>query len=65
MGLFPKKQKQEMKIYNKKNDVVEAGATRYFYERTEKIRERLKKHFPDIWEIIYTIVLLRLGTVWK
>ena len=59
-GFVPKKTKTKKENTQQKNDVVEAGATRYFYERTEKIRERLKKHFPDIWEIIYTIVLLRL-----
>ena len=48
-GFVPKKTKTKKENTQQKNDVVEAGATRYFYERTEKIRERLKKHFPDIW----------------
>ena len=42
------------------SDTLEVGATTYFYERTQSIRLRLKKYFPDIWQVIYVIHLLRL-----
>ena len=34
------------------NDVVEVGAVNYVYQRTEWMRSRLQKHFPDLWEAI-------------
>ena len=42
------------------SDTLEVGATTYFYERTQGIRLRLKKYFPDIWQVIYVIYLLIL-----
>lgn len=42
------------------SDTLEVGATTYFYERTQGIRLRLEKYFPDIWQVIYVIHLLRL-----
>ncbi len=41
------------------NDVVEVGAVNYFYQHTKEMRNRLMKYFPDIWESIYAIVLIR------
>ena len=41
------------------NDVVEVGAVNYFYQRTAEMRDRLKSFFPDNWQMIYTVVLLR------
>ena len=41
-------------------DSVEVGATLYFYQKTFTLRTRLKRHFPDIWEKIYVLHLLRL-----
>ena len=35
------------------NDVVEVGAVNYIYQRTEWMRSRLQKYFPDLWEHIY------------
>lgn len=47
-------------ISHDRSNTVEIGATLYFYQRTVGLRERLKKYFPDIWEKIYVIHLLRL-----
>ena len=41
------------------NDVVEVGAVNYFYQRTGDMRDKLKKYFPDSWQMIYAVVLLR------
>ena len=41
-------------------DTVEAGATVFLWRRTTNLRERLQKHFPDMWRPIYVIALLRL-----
>lgn len=41
------------------NDVVEAGAANYVYQRTEWIRSRLQKYFPDLWEAIYVAAVVR------
>jgi hypothetical protein len=41
------------------NDVVEAGAVSYFYQSSEDMRLRLQKYFPELWERIYAMVLLR------
>lgn len=43
----------------KPTDVVEVGAVNFVYQRTDWMRERLQKHFPDLWEIIYVIVIIR------
>lgn len=40
-------------------DCVEMGAVCYFYPRTEEMRLRLRRHFPDLWEKIYVIALIR------
>jgi len=45
---------------NVASDSLEVGATTYFYERTQGTRLRLKKYFPDFWQVIYVIFLLRL-----
>ena len=42
------------------NDTVDAGSTLFFYERTAKLRARLKKYFPSLWKNIYVVSLLRL-----
>lgn len=56
-GLVPKKILLEKAVGDK--DVVEMGITRFFYERTSAMRNRLEKYFPDIWEKIYVTALLR------
>lgn len=56
-GFVPKKVSLEKALAG--NDVVEMGVTRFFYAKTSMMRERLKKHFPDIWEKIYVTALLR------
>lgn len=40
------------------NDVVEIGATNFFYNRTKDIRLKLKEFFPEDWELLYTISLI-------
>lgn len=54
-GLVPSRRNQPKPL----NDVVEIGAISYFYQKTEPMRARLQKHFPDCWERIYTIALTR------
>ena len=54
-GFIPSKAGREHGL----NDVVEAGAVNYFYQQTEGLRLRLKKHFPDLWVRIYTTTLIR------
>ena len=41
------------------SDVVEAGAVLFFWSRTAKMRDRLKEHFPDLWQSIYVASILR------
>ena len=41
------------------SDVVEVGSSVYFYERTAQCRQRLQKHFPDLWRQIYVISFIR------
>ena len=41
------------------NDVVEVGAVNYIYQRTEWMRSRLQKYFPDLWEHIYAASVIR------
>lgn len=53
-GFVPSKLKQKTeKILL--NDVVEIGATSFFYNRTKDIRLKLKEFFPENWELLYTI----------
>lgn len=47
------------KLVLKPSDCVEIGAVCYFYPRTETMRLRLQKHFPELWERIYVIALIR------
>lgn len=57
-GFVPSKLKQKTeKILL--NDVVEIGATSFFYNRTKDIRLKLKEFFPEDWELLYTISLIR------
>ncbi len=41
------------------NDVVEVGAVNYIYQRTEWMRGRLRKYFPDLWEHVYVAAVIR------
>lgn len=46
------------------SDVLEIGATQFCWDRTEAMREGLRKAFPDIWKQVYVIAVLRaLGEV--
>lgn len=42
------------------SDTVEVGATTYFYSRSLALRLRLKEYFPDIWQFLYVIAVIRL-----
>lgn len=42
-------------------EVVELGASQYFYEKGALIRERLKEFFPDVWREIFTVAVMRLA----
>ena len=41
-------------------EVVELGASQYFYEKGTLIREKLKEFFPDVWREIFSVVIMRL-----
>lgn len=41
------------------SDVVEVGSSVFFYERTAECRQRLRKYFPDLWQLIYIISFIR------
>lgn len=41
------------------HDIVEVGAVNFFYGRTVEMRERLKHCFPDLWQQIYIIAIVR------
>ncbi len=46
-------------VHGKVADSLEVGATAYFYTRTYELRCRLRQFFPDIWQKLYVICLLR------
>lgn len=48
-----------IKSNNTVSDVVEAGGTLFLMNRTQGIKERLQKYFPDLWQRILVVVLLR------
>ena len=56
-GFIPSKPKAA--LGPRLNDVVEIGAVGYFYRHTEVMRDKLKLFFPDIWEKLYVIALIR------
>ena len=56
-GFIPSKSREPKAVLL--NDVVEAGASEYFLQRSEEMRRKLQLHFPDCWEKIYVMVLLR------
>ncbi len=41
-------------------EVVELGASQYFYEKGALIREKLKEFFPDVWREIFSVAVIRL-----
>lgn len=57
-GLVPSKARREW-ANPVLNDVVEVGAVNYIYKRTELMRDKLQKHFPDIWKYVYTAAVIR------
>lgn len=60
-GFIPKRAHCSMPVTA---DVLEIGATQFCWDRTESMRSELKKRFPDIWEQVYVIAVLRaLGEV--
>lgn len=58
-GLVPSKSRTQAPTEASLSDIVETGAVCFFYSRTQTMRQRLQKHFPDSWKEIYTIVLIR------
>ena len=57
-GLVPSRARREC-VNPVLNDVVEVGAVNYIYQRTEWMRSRLQKYFPDLWEHIYAASVIR------
>ncbi len=41
-------------------EVVELGATQYFYEESSLMREKLKEFFPDVWREILSVTIITL-----
>ncbi len=41
-------------------EVVELGASQYFFQRGALVRQRLREFFPDVWREIFTIAVIRL-----
>ena len=48
-GLVPSK-KYTPVVHHELDATAELGATYYFYSISQKIKENLKKFFPDMWE---------------
>ena len=46
--------------HGKLADSVEVGAATYFYARTLDLRLRLKEYFPESWQFLYVISLIRV-----
>ena len=42
------------------SDTVSVGLPLFLWDRTALLRERLQRHFPDLWRMIYVIALLRV-----
>ena len=59
-GLIPSK-KHIPVIHREIDASAELGLTYYFYTLSQNIKENLKKYFPDIWETLYVIAILRLA----
>lgn len=57
-GLIPSRARREW-VNPVLNDVVEVGAVNYIYQKTAWMRCRLQKYFPDIWQYIYTVAIIR------
>ena len=41
------------------SDTVDAGTAAFYWHRTAQTRQRLAKHFPDLWQWIYTTAIIR------
>ena len=39
------------------DDVLHVGGPIFFWQRTSQLRERLRRHFPDLWKAIYAILI--------
>lgn len=57
-GLVPSKARREC-VTPVMNDVVEAGAVNFVFQRTEWMRGRLQKYFPNLWETVYVAAVIR------
>lgn len=57
-GLIPSRTRRNQ-VNPVMNDVVEVGAVNFIYQRTEWMRNRLQKHFPDLWKAIYVAAVIR------
>lgn len=60
-GLVPSTKRVVKKESLILNDTLTVGPSLFLWNRTAILRERLKKFFPDIWEMLYTIAVLRIG----
>lgn len=41
-------------------EVVELGASQYFFQKGALVRQRLKEFFPDVWREIFAVAVIRL-----
>ena len=42
------------------SDTVSVGLALFLWDRTALLRERLERHFPSLWRMIYVVALLRV-----
>ena len=59
-GLVPSRKRMVKTDEPLLSNTVEAGSVLFYWKRTAALRARLRKHFPDLWQPIYCIALLRL-----
>lgn len=57
-GFIPSKARRDC-VNPVMNDVVEVGAVNFIFQRTEWMRGRLRKYFPDLWEAVYVAAVIR------
>ena len=58
-GLVPTERRLRGAADMKISDTVDAGTAAFYWHRTAQMRQRLAKHFPDLWQWIYTTAIIR------
>jgi len=58
-GLVPTVRRLRSTSDMKISDTVDAGTAAFYWHRTAQMRQRLSKHFPDLWQWIYATAIIR------